>query len=331
MIYLTLGDNYSGIYASQVIGVCKYLNTISSKPVRLISFIAIPLYRDNRKKIKAAYPEAIVLPAVPKVRNWALNYYLLRMVLWFIPEKRIMARGPFASLISQRLKKVGLVDHVIMDGRGAVHAEWNEYPVVNDKRLVAKSFELEKQAVLGLDFRLGVSHKLKDYWTREFQYSGGEHVVVPCTLNKAFIDQTYDVSTIAQRKAQRGYAPEDVIIIYSGSTAGWQSIQSVDGILTSLMEAQDNVHVLFLSRIELERLTCYQKFPDRVKKDWLKPHEVFEVLTIGDYGVLIRESSVTNEVASPTKFGEYLAAGLRVLISPGIGDYSEMVKSSNLG
>ncbi len=50
-----------------------------------------------------------------------------------------------------------------------------------------------------------------------------------------------------------------------------------------------------------------------------------------DYGLLLREKSITNKVASPVKFAEYLYAGLRVLISPEIGDYSEMVSYYNLG
>jgi hypothetical protein len=58
---------------------------------------------------------------------------------------------------------------------------------------------------------------------------------------------------------------------------------------------------------------------------------VKDYLSISDYGILIREYSVTNKVASPTKFAEYLNAGLKVIISPEIGDFSAMVDKYNLG
>jgi len=54
-------------------------------------------------------------------------------------------------------------------------------------------------------------------------------------------------------------------------------------------------------------------------------------MSIADYGFLLRERSLANAVAAPTKFAEYLAAGLKVLISPGVGDYSDLVEKHALG
>jgi hypothetical protein len=36
-------------------------------------------------------------------------------------------------------------------------------------------------------------------------------------------------------------------------------------------------------------------------------------------------------VASPVKFAEYLMGGLQILISPRLGDYSDLVDKYNLG
>jgi glycosyltransferase involved in cell wall biosynthesis len=52
---------------------------------------------------------------------------------------------------------------------------------------------------------------------------------------------------------------------------------------------------------------------------------------MADYGILIRPNSITNSVASPVKFAEYLASGLQVLISDGIGDFSEFVVREKIG
>jgi hypothetical protein len=46
---------------------------------------------------------------------------------------------------------------------------------------------------------------------------------------------------------------------------------------------------------------------------------------------LVREDSVTNQVASPVKFAEYLAAGLQIIISEKLGDYSALVAKEGLG
>ena len=55
------------------------------------------------------------------------------------------------------------------------------------------------------------------------------------------------------------------------------------------------------------------------------------ILAACDYGILIRENTVTNQVASPTKFAEYLASGLPVIISPNLGDYSAFVETHHCG
>jgi len=45
----------------------------------------------------------------------------------------------------------------------------------------------------------------------------------------------------------------------------------------------------------------------------------------------MRQDSVVNKVASPVKFGEYMAAGLPVGITRGVGDYSGAVHTFGLG
>ena len=42
-------------------------------------------------------------------------------------------------------------------------------------------------------------------------------------------------------------------------------------------------------------------------------------------------SSPVNSVASPVKFGEFMAAGLPVIISDGVGDFSDLVQRENVG
>ena len=59
--------------------------------------------------------------------------------------------------------------------------------------------------------------------------------------------------------------------------------------------------------------------------------EVPQILAASDLGLLLRENSIVNAVASPVKFGEYMAAGIPLLISQGIGDYSDAVRDQGLG
>ena len=55
------------------------------------------------------------------------------------------------------------------------------------------------------------------------------------------------------------------------------------------------------------------------------------MLPIFDAGLLLRESHPVNRVSSPTKFGEYLAAGVPVIATEGISDFSRWISEHDVG
>ena len=183
MFFLTYNDLPSGIYSSQVMDVCTYISKQFGIRVKLIAFISLRNFIDNRKKIKLQYANSIVLPMFPKQRNWRLNIISLFLVFLFHKKKTIIARGPFASNLALSLRKMGGVKKVCFDGRGASFAELTEYKVVEDDGVKNEIFQIEKKAVLNADFRIAVSEKLVDYWKEQFDCNDNNYVVIPCTLN----------------------------------------------------------------------------------------------------------------------------------------------------
>jgi len=91
------------------------------------------------------------------------------------------------------------------------------------------------------------------------------------------------------------------------------------------------VRIIFLSPPSSLLENIAMRFPGRTLQQWIKPEDVHGFLCIADYGLLIREKNQTNGTASPVKFGEYLNAGLKVILSKNIGDFSDLVTSHNLG
>jgi len=123
----------------------------------------------------------------------------------------------------------------------------------------------------------------------------------------------------------------DILLAYAGSTAPWQSFSLMEQFLVPLLEKDTRVKVLFLSKRteDIDRLE--KRFPGKIIQKWLEHREVLHYLSRADYGILLREGSVTNRVASPTKFAEYLYAGLGVLISEKLGDFTEFVEVNKCG
>ena len=331
MIYLTYAEPPSGVYASQVTDVIRFLNSECNADIRLLAFLSLRDFRKQRAKLKEKLPDAIIMPMLPKATFWRFNTFILGIICIALKEKTILARNVIACNMALLLKKSGILKKVGFDGRGAIAAEWKEYDVQVDPSWKKEIDILERDAVLKSDVRLAVTHHLADYWKKTYGYNSSGHVVIPCTLNSVFTNAYPDENKVREIRAKHGYVNDDIVIAYSGSTAGWQSFNLVQPVLQHYLSMGKHYKALFLSPDEPKIRELSTEFPGQVRRVWVSHSDVPGVLQACDLGILVRDQSTTNRVASPTKFAEYLAAGLPVAISANLGDYSEFVAKHNCG
>lgn len=63
----------------------------------------------------------------------------------------------------------------------------------------------------------------------------------------------------------------------------------------------------------------------------LKLNELINALTIGDIGIMLREKTITNLVAFPNKFSEYIKSGLLVLASENVEEQRKIILEYGVG
>jgi hypothetical protein len=272
----------------------------------------------KKGKLKQITSNSKVIPMFPKLKNWKWNKFTMKFIK-IPPDSTIMCRGVFATNLMLSVKKTA--HRVAYDGRGAFAAEYDEYL---DSNLLFNEppEDLERVAVIRSDLRLAVTKKLVEYWKSAYGYSGKNHCIVPCTLS---MDAKSD-----EPIPDLGFASDDVIFAYAGSSAKWQSFDLVEDFLSEMFESNPKAKALLLTRVD-KPLDIQLKYPDRIKVAWVKPNQVHRYLNLCDYGIFLRNKSVTNQVASPTKYAEYLSAGLKVIISKHIGHYAELNEKNELG
>lgn len=331
IFYLTYNDVPSGIFSSQVIDVVRFLNKELKSDVKLVSFISLRNFFNNRKKIKKEYKNAIVFPMFPGVHRWRWNSFFLGIVTKIMKPSAIIGRSVLATQLALILKRKNKIKAVVYDGRGAIAAEWKEYKVITNPKMLKEIPELEHDAIHHSDFRIAVSHELTQFWNREYGYKGIDYVVIPCTLNRVFEDISITSELISSAKKLLKFKSSDIVFAYSGSIAGWQSFDLLYHFMKPILSKNKNVKILFLANSDENILKLEKEFTNQVIYKKVSAHEVPNYLIGTDYGILIREESVTNRVASPVKFAEYLACGLNVVISPKLGDYSNFVEVNNCG
>ncbi len=312
--YITFIDSYSGIYQSQVIDVVKFLNDNFDVDVQLFAFVPLRMWKEQKSKITHSYPKAKVFPILGSISKWKRN----KLYFNFISNKQnCICRGPMAFALASEFYK-----NKIYDGRAAVEAEIKEYNVTGNSDLDKIFIDAENKAIQQADYFISVSKKLVEFWEEKLkrEISDKHYSLIPCTLtslaNTSFSNQSSD---------------KTVRIVYAGGTGKWQSFDTVIKLLEEVLSQQENTEVLFLSKLNAQIESLQKKFPNRCFQKWVNHNQVYQELSRCDYGILIRDDKVTNRVASPVKFAEYLNAGLKVLITENIGDFSEFTKEHDCG
>ena len=96
----------------------------------------------------------------------------------------------------------------------------------------------------------------------------------------------------------------------------------------------DNARFFLLSRDTINQNDIFEHYPALNGKFINKAvlnSEMVKYLNAADYGILFRENVPMNNVASPSKFAEYILCGLPTIISEGVGDYSAICEPNGLG
>ena len=119
--------------------------------------------------------------------------------------------------------------------------------------------------------------------------------------------------------------PENKIpnVIYAGGIQKWQNVN----MMCDIMEQTAGQYRFIVLTPNPADFNAYwnKKRPDGVTVTSKAPEEIFEVYRDCDYGLLLRDDSVVNRVACPTKILEYIACGLLpVFKTPHIGDFLEL-------
>lgn len=324
-VYVCYGERVSGVIRSQAIDVVRSLESMGF-PARLAALVPWRGSSAARGEFLDSLPDAVVAPALPLRLQGPLRGVEATRLAWMLRALRpgsVICRNAIAADLTLRARRIlGATFKVCLDGRGAVAAEQEEFRV-NPARSVREMAAIERRAVLGADARIAVTPELLGYWRSRYGYEGDRHVVIPTTLSREITACMVDEDRRSAMRARLGITGDEVVLAYSGSTAAWQGMDLVLRLIRSGLQHDGRFRFLLLTDKTPELGELEQAHPNRVMCRRVKPDEVRMWLEAADYGIMLRGPSVTNSVAFPTKYAEYIAAGLRVICNgpPAIAEH----------
>lgn len=127
-------------------------------------------------------------------------------------------------------------------------------------------------------------------------------------------------------------APKRKYLTYLGSGAPWQNLGQLNQIWSALYRADKSLRFKVVSKDKRAEV-LKSGIPDEaiVITAAEDSNEVAQHLWEAQLGFLIRPPDIVNEVSFPTKFGEYVAAGVPVIATDVGWDFSQIVKQTGCG
>lgn len=152
--------------------------------------------------------------------------------------------------------------------------------------------------------------------------------VLPCAVDT----NHFTPEPAARERLRRELRLAGIVLVYAGKSGGWYLTEAMLEFAVSAREVFGEICLLVLT----------PEFPERFSRPALERGLRVEVrrasrgempayLSAADAGLSLVLSAPSKAAASPVKNGEYLACGLPVVTTPGIGDYSELLETERVG
>lgn len=353
ILHLNYREGMSAVFLSQVARPMSLLKQ-RGYPVALVS--CRPLGEYLRPRVRAAWRRRCLtlkrefgldvksLPSPPNRTRWLWRESLfLRILLARCARKYdrtiVHCRGAQATSMALRLVGSNPKFRVIFDCRGLHSAELlyvNGFKGFSDApsvlRAKVKSLEeMERTCAKASHGMLCVSNAMKQYVESNWAVSPRKTTVIPCGTD---IEAGRKGAEQRESMRQRLGLTSRFVVAYCGSLAKWQMpVESLKFFKNIANEIPD-AHFLGITTQPGRMMEIANSVGIPISQRTIvsvMQSEVPYYLAASDLGLLVREPSVVNHVASPVKFAEYLSSGVPVALTDCVGDYSKWMRQELVG
>lgn len=231
-----------------------------------------------------------------------------------INSNKLIVMTENQAIIVGLIKKIfRLHFSLILYKQGAIAEE--RYFLSQNKLIKIFFHCIEKISLDFADEIIFVSNNMKKYYNDTFSWRKKSYIIYNKIVN--------NISPSVKKEPRKDY----VEIVYSGSLSKWQHIDYIIKIFHNLSRYK----FLKFKILTQNNLDLINHNIDNLTITSSTPNEIVNELSKSDIGIIIRDSNILNKVASPLKVGEYLSAGLPIILTPNIGDYSRLIIESKLG
>jgi glycosyltransferase involved in cell wall biosynthesis len=163
-------------------------------------------------------------------------------------------------------------------------------------------------------------------------YRGRPLEVIPCCVDMTRFESSESM-TKDEAKRRLGLSGRKVLV-YVGASGGWYMTEEMAELM-SVAHRRDHAYSLILTQSDPAIITSSLRRFGLTGNDFfagqVKPEDVPVHLKASDLALSFIKPCYSKRASSPTKFAEYLAAGLPVICNAGIGDLDGIIEADRTG
>jgi glycosyltransferase involved in cell wall biosynthesis len=350
VVHLVAQESFKGLIGPQVVDHMAFHASWGNgtRPARVViglleaARVALsPRFRSRLAQLRARAPELRVVP-LPYVgrlgitRNaWAVARRLRREVgsLPVVFHCRGESAGEWAGALRRYFPGSGIV----LDVRGPwpdefLYACGHDGPDQADHHLRATYFHTLgklQQALASADEVFSVSPGMLE-WLRGLGVKDERLTYVPCCATPVLFSED------ARKEARARLGLEHrLVFAYLGVIRRYQHVhEGAVPFFKLALESRPDAHLLVITpdvEAVREALTAANIPASAITLLTLPQEQVGGTLVAADAGFLLRVPSRLTQVVQPVKLGEYLSAGVPVIVSRGAGRVDELIAGSDAG
>ena len=245
----------------------------------------------------------------------------------------VILSGNMVLFLAKLIKKKFPNKKIVIDVHGAIE-ELKEFKGKSFKEKLIRKLAYgimrrqEKKYMKHADAFFAVSVALKKYLIDNYGLKNKEFFIVPCSQKQQVLDVETKKSNRVKYRQKYNISENEKLFIYSGGLSPWQCVEEAVVLFKKVAQSVPNCKMILFTG-DQRAIEKYQS--DNIMVDSLPFNLVNDVICAGDYAFMLRGDYVTNHVAYPNKFIEYVCSGMKVIATPFVKDVATQIMDHEIG
>jgi glycosyltransferase involved in cell wall biosynthesis len=217
---------------------------------------------------------------------------------------------------------------LVFDVRGLMAEEYAEAGIWNENSFAFRAVKGVEQAGLReADQIVVLTRRMRDWLVNQQSKAAEQIEVIPCCV---------DFSRFAENECESALSPASRFeVVYAGSVTGLYLLEEMARFFLQIRARQSGALLRILTASPpaevSSRLISAGLSADDFVVGYVSPEKIFGSLRNAKLGLSFRKPSFGQIAASPTKIPEYLAAGLPIVCTAGVGDTDQLLEWERVG